>query len=121
MRRLFAGLRKIREYQRGQLPFLKSLIDYDIVIEIGYAEECGNPATFKELLLLDICSRATLRRKLAQLDQQEIVIRSKKSGDRRASVFVVSPTTLRLLTHYSRTLKTIATGHFKQGRLNLTR
>ena len=41
--KLFAALRKIREFERGQLPFLKSIVDFDIVIEIGYAEEEGPP------------------------------------------------------------------------------
>ena len=40
--KLFTGLRKIREFERRQLPFLKSVVDFDIVIEIGYAEEQGN-------------------------------------------------------------------------------
>src|ERR1035441_1669700 len=37
--KLFTGLKKIREFERQQLPFLKSVFDFDIVIEIGYAEE----------------------------------------------------------------------------------
>ena len=39
--KLFTGLKQIREFERRQLPFLKSVIDFDIVIEIGYAEELG--------------------------------------------------------------------------------
>ena len=31
--KLFSGLKKIRELERLQLPFLKSLIDFDIVID----------------------------------------------------------------------------------------
>ena len=42
--KLFAALRQIREFERAQLPFLKSIIDFDIVIEIGYAEEDGTAA-----------------------------------------------------------------------------
>ena len=40
--KLFTGLKQIREFERMQLPFLKSVVDFDIVIEIGYAEEQGN-------------------------------------------------------------------------------
>jgi hypothetical protein len=36
---LFAGLKKIREIEKTHLSFIKSLVDFDIVIEIGYAEE----------------------------------------------------------------------------------
>ena len=35
--KLFAALKKIREFERLQLPFIKSLIDFDIIIEIGHA------------------------------------------------------------------------------------
>ena len=44
-----------------RLPFLKSVIDFDIVIEIGYAEEMEQPLTLKQLFLLDISSRSTVR------------------------------------------------------------
>ncbi len=52
--KLFTGLKKIREYERQQLPFLKSVVDFDIVIEIGYAEEQGQPLTLKQLFLLNV-------------------------------------------------------------------
>jgi hypothetical protein len=111
--KLFAGLRKIREYQRRQLPFLRSLIEYDIVIEIGYAEECGDPITLKQLLLLNICSRTTMRRKLSELIEQQVILRHTNSHDRRVSVLGVSSTHLRQLTRYGQTLKSIARIHFK--------
>jgi DNA-binding MarR family transcriptional regulator len=113
--KLFAGLRKIREYQRGQLTFLKSLVEFDIIVEIGYAEECGDPITLKRLLLLNICSRTTMRRKLAQLIEQQVVHRHKNSRDRRASRLVVSIGTFRLLTRYGQMLRGIARSHFKRG------
>ena len=69
--KLFTGLRKIREFERLQLPFLKSVIDFDIVIEIGYAEEEGHPLTLKQLFLLKVSSRTTVRRKLAKLSSKE--------------------------------------------------
>lgn len=111
--KLFAGLRKIREYQREQLPFLKSVVEFDIVVEIGFAEEAGTPITLKQLSLLGICSRTTLRRKLAQLMQQEIIVRQ-KSQDRRLNLLIISPGTFRLLTRYGQTLKAIAGTHFKR-------
>jgi DNA-binding MarR family transcriptional regulator len=112
--KLFEGLRKIREYQKGRLPFVRSLVEFDIVIEIGYAEECGEPLTLKQLELLNICSRTTMRRKLAQLIEQQIVQRHKNSYDRRANILIVSPGSLRLLTRYGRMLRTIARDHFKR-------
>jgi len=70
--KLFAGLKRIREFERRQLPFLKSVIDFDIIIEIGYAEEQGQPLTLKQLFLLEFGSRTTVRRKLAKLVEQRI-------------------------------------------------
>ena len=42
--KLFAALKKIRAFEKAQLPFLKSIVDFDILIEIGHAEEHGWPA-----------------------------------------------------------------------------
>jgi hypothetical protein len=111
--KLFTGLKKIREFERMQLPFLKSVVDFDIVIDIGYAEEQEKPLSLKHLFLLNISSRTTVRRKLARLIEQGIVIRSKHANDRRASLLMVSPSTVKLLSKYGGTLSSISTSHFK--------
>ena len=111
--KLFTGLKKIREFERRQLPFLKSVFDFDIVIEIGYAEEQGQPLTLKRLFLLNICSRTTLRRKLATLIEQGIVIRRKLANDHRASLLMISPYGVKLLCKYGGTLTSVSVSHFK--------
>ena len=111
--KLFTGLKKIREFERQQLPFLKSVIDFDIVIEVGFSEEQGQPLTLKQLFLLNISSRTTVRRKLASLIEQGIVIRRKHANDHRASLLRISPSTLKLLSKYGGTLTSIAVLHFK--------
>ena len=111
--KLFAGLRKIRGFQRLQLPYLKSISDFDIVIEIGYAEERGHPLSIKQLFLLNICSRTTVRRKLTSLIQQGIVIRLTDQNDKRASLLTISPSSLKLLTRYGGAITAIAASHFK--------
>jgi DNA-binding MarR family transcriptional regulator len=110
--KLFAGLRKIRDFQKLQLAFLRSLLDFDIVIEIGYQQERGQPMTLKQLFLLDICSRTTVRRKLARLVDDGIVIRSKDAQDQRASVLLIAPSTVKLLGKYGSALVTISVAHF---------
>jgi hypothetical protein len=110
--KLFTGLRKIREFERLQLPFLKSVFDFDIVIEIGYAEERGQPLTLKQLFLLNICSRTTARRKLATLIERGIVIRRKHANDHRASLLTISPFGVKLLGKYGGTLTSISVSHF---------
>lgn len=110
--KLFTGLRKLREFERGQLPFLGSVHDFDIVVEIGYEEEHGRPLTLKKLYLLNICSHGTIRRKLAALIKQGIVIRRKHPTDKRASLLVVAPSTIKLLGRYGGMLSSISASHF---------
>ena len=111
--KLFTGLKKIREFERLQLPFLKSVVDFDIVIEIGYAEEQGQPLTLKQLFLMNFSSRTTIRRKLAKLIAQGIVIRRKHGSDHRASLLIVSPSGVKLLSKYGGLLTSISALHFK--------
>jgi DNA-binding MarR family transcriptional regulator len=111
--KLFTGLKKIREFERLQLPFLKSVVDFDIVIEIGYAEEQGQPLTLKQLFLQNISSRTTVRRKLARLIEQGIVIRRKHVNDHRASLLVISHSSVKLLGKYGGTLTSISALHFR--------
>src|SRR5687767_9881389 len=111
--KLFAGLRQIRAFERQQLPFLKSIVDFDIVIEIGYAEERGQPLTLKQLFLLIDSSRTTVRRKLAKLIAQGIVIRRKHADDHRSNLLIVAPSSVKLLGKYCGALTTISAGHFK--------
>ena len=111
--KLFTGLKKIREFERKQLPFLKSIVDFDIVIEIGYAEEQGQPLTLKQLFLLNIRSRTTVRRKLARLVEQGFVMRRKHVDDHRASLLIISPSGVKLLARYGSALTSISKLHFK--------
>ena len=111
--KLFTGLKKIREYERQQLPFLKSVVDFDIVIEIGYAEEQRQPLTVKQLFLLNIRSRTTVRRKLAKLIEQGIIIRRKHANDQRATLLIISSASIKVLSKYGGTLTSIARVHFK--------
>jgi len=111
--KLFTGLKKIREFERRHLPFLRSIVDFDIVIEIGYAEEQTQPLTVKQLFLLNISSRTTVRRKLAALIEQGIVIRRKHANDHRTSLLIVSRSGVKLLRKYGALLASISALHFK--------
>ena len=110
---LFTGLKKIREFERTQLPFLKSLVDLDIVIEIGYAEEQDQPLTLKQLFLLNISSRTTVRRKLTRLIEQGIITRRKHANDHRATVLTISSSSVKLLGKYCSALTSICALNFK--------
>lgn len=110
--KLFTGLKKIREFERRQLPFLRSVVDFDIVIEIGYAEEQGQPLTLKQLFLLNIRARSTVRRKLARLIEQGIIIRRKQANDHRSNLLIISHPTIKLLGKYGGTITSISALHF---------
>ncbi len=111
--KLFTGLKKIREFERRQLPFLRSVVDFDIVIEIGYAEEQGQPLTLKQLFLLNIRARSTVRRKLARLIEQGIVIRREHANDHRSTLLIISPSSVKLLGKYGSTITSVSALHFK--------
>jgi DNA-binding MarR family transcriptional regulator len=106
-------IKKIREFERLQLPFLNSIVDFDIVIEIGHAEEQEQPLTLKQLFLLNSSSRTTVRRKLVRLIEQGIVVRRKHANDNRASLLTISASSIKLLGKYGGTLRSICASHFK--------
>jgi DNA-binding MarR family transcriptional regulator len=106
--KLFATLRKIREFERLELPFLKSIIDFDIIIEIGYAEEQKEPLTPKRLFLLKLGSATTARRRLAKLIGRGIVITRTNTNDRRSAILTLAPSTLRQLGKYGKLLVAIS-------------
>jgi DNA-binding MarR family transcriptional regulator len=107
--KLFAGLKKKREFERKQLPFIGSLIDYDIIIEIGYAQEQNQAFTLKQLFLIEIASDATVRRRLAKLTAQGIVRRTTNANDRRSDCLTLSASSLKTLDKYGDVMSGIAT------------
>jgi hypothetical protein len=107
--KLFAGLKKKREFERNQLPFISSLIDYDIVIEIGYAQEQDRVFTLKQLFLINIASDATVRRRLATLTAQGTVRRTTNANDHRSDCLTLSASSLKILDKYGGVMAGIAT------------
>lgn len=102
--KLFAALRKMREFERLELTFIKSLIDFDIIIEIGYAQEQKKPLTPKQLFLLSLGSVTTVRRRLAKLTEQKVVMRRTNANDHRSDILTISSSSLKLLGRYGRVL-----------------
>jgi hypothetical protein len=105
--KLFAALKKIRELEKTQLLFLRSIVDFDLVIEIGYAEEQNQPLTLKQVVLLDIASRTTVRRRLLQLISQGVIRRRQDANDRRSSFLTISNSHLKVLVKYGGALTVI--------------
>ena len=106
--KLFSALKEIREFQRQQLPFLKSVIDFDILIEIGYAEEQKQPLTLKQLFLANLGSLSSVRRRLKKLEEQGMVRRRANAGDRRSAFLVMTSSSLKMLGKYGKLLTRIS-------------
>ncbi len=104
--KIFAAWRKVRDFERVRLPFLASMIDFDIIIEIGYAEELGKPLTLKQLLLVIPSSRTTVRRRLVKLVEAGVVDQRKSASDQRANVLTISTPSLKLFGKYAGTIST---------------
>jgi hypothetical protein len=98
--KLFAGLKIRRDFERQQLSFIRSFIDFDIIIEIGYAQEQKRQFTPKQLFLLKIAADTTVRRRLAKLTEQTIVNRRTNTKDHRSNFLTLSTATLRLMDRY---------------------
>jgi len=107
--KLFTVLRNIRAHERKHLPALMSLVDFDIVVEIGYAEECGKPLTAGMLDGLKLTSRTSLHRRLNALLEAGVLGKEKLATDRRCTIFVVRPRTLAALHQYAAMLTEIST------------
>ncbi len=105
---LFATLKKIRDFERLEFPFIKSLIDFDIIIEVGYAQEQNKPLTPKQLFLLKIGSITTVRRRLAALVEAGTIRRRTNKRDHRSDVLTIAPTTLKVMDRYAVVLASIA-------------
>jgi hypothetical protein len=97
---LFAALKKIRDFERLQLPFIRSHIEFDIIIEIGLAQEQNRVLTPKQLFLLNIGSVTTVRRRLAKLTEEEVVTRQANTKDHRSDVLTLSGSTHRIFDKY---------------------
>src|SRR6478752_309187 len=97
----FESLREKRAYERRFLPLLKTVVDFDVVCEVGYHQLVGNPLTVKHLLLLCLAPPATVLRRLDRLCELNIVLRVQSHRDGRVHHLLVTPDTLRLFANYS--------------------
>lgn len=76
-------LRKINAFQKKHFSMLQSMVDWSMVIEIGYYQECGRPLTLKQLFLQNIASATTVQRRLKRLISLGIVTKSFRPTDAR--------------------------------------
>lgn len=94
----FRKLKIIRTYI-GRIPKLNSMQDFDIVLELGFAQRSGQPLTLKRLMLLNLASSATLRRHLNRLVTNGTVIKKAAASDHRNIELTISDETIETLEH----------------------
>jgi len=97
---LFAILKKKRDFERAHLPFIASLLDFDLIVEIGYAQEQKKKITPKQLFLLKLGSVSSVRRRLTKLTVEGIVVRQPNSSDQRSEFLTLSAASVRVLERY---------------------
>jgi DNA-binding MarR family transcriptional regulator len=81
--KIFKKLRSLRDLERKLLPFVLTVEDRDIVLEIGYHSEIRRPIGVKQLHTLRIGSESTIRRRLNRLRKKGLVQQQRADHDRR--------------------------------------
>src|SRR5262249_45937121 len=95
----FESIRRRRAFERRCLPFLKTVIDFDITCEVGYNQLLGRPLIVKQLLLLKLGPPVSVLRRLDRLCQARIISRTRSPSDGRVHELRLSTEVLRLYWH----------------------
>jgi hypothetical protein len=90
----FQKLRVASVNRKLLLPFIKVLLDHDILIAIGAADELQEPLGYKQLVLLELAPATTLRRRLNVLLGSRIIRRSTQRDDGRRVSYSLTRKTL---------------------------
>lgn len=106
----FETIREKRAYERRVLPFLKTIVDFDIACEIGYHQLAGCPLTVKQLLLVSLAPPATVMRRLDRLCALGIVERSRSLRDGRVHELHLTGQILKLISDGTRGASAAITG-----------
>jgi DNA-binding MarR family transcriptional regulator len=104
---VFAALRTTRAFRRRHLQFIETAEDQDLVLEIGYHQERGEPLSMKRLQLLGVTSVPTLQRRLRRLRQAGVVVIRRSENDGRAVELLLSPKALRAYAKYVELIRSI--------------
>jgi hypothetical protein len=98
---VFETLKAVRAFEREQLAFVETLVDFDLLVAIGYHQETGKPLTLKRLFSLNLCSVATCQRRLARLRKLGVIQQQQCKNDKRAYQLLLSPALLRTFEGYA--------------------
>jgi DNA-binding MarR family transcriptional regulator len=101
----FYSLWLLSIFQRKHLHMLQTLVDYSLVIEVGFHQKNGNPLTLKQLFLLDLAAPSTVQRRLNRLIRLGMIDKEVNPADRRMVEMKISPSADRLLARYTRLIE----------------
>ena len=79
----YSLLRQIRLFWKKHLPMLQTLVDFDLVVEIGHHQVQGKPLTLKQLFLLGVAPPATVQRRLRRLISLGLATKTFRPDDGR--------------------------------------
>ena len=81
--RAFALLKTIRAYKNSRFPFLRTRVDYDLLLHIGHGQVSGKPMSLTDILTSNIGTVSTIVRRLGCLEKIGVVRKAKATTDKR--------------------------------------
>lgn len=81
--RAFALLKTIRAYKNSRFPFLRTRVDYDLLLYIGHGQVSGKPMNLTDILTSNIGTVSTIVRRLGRLEKLGVVRKVKATADKR--------------------------------------
>jgi len=94
MTRIFQILKRVHRFESTHFPYVETLEDFRILIEIGRYLELGKTLTPNVLLLSGLGAPATIQRRLRRLVQAGAVAVVPSRDDRRTKFLVLSKSAL---------------------------
>lgn len=88
---IFRSLKQLSDYRRRHLPFLQTLVDLELVREVGFHQVNGTPLTLKVLFQQGIGSVATVQRRMNRLKRLGVVRQTRTKHDARSFELTLSP------------------------------
>ncbi len=101
---VFSRLKALRDFERSQLPFLRTLEDRDLMCEIGLAQSRGQPLSVKQVFLLGLGSVPTVQRRLGRLRRLGVIQQRRCDHDRRSVEITIAPKAAKVFAQYAELL-----------------
>lgn len=81
--RAFSLLKIIRDYNHSRFPFLRTRLDFDLLLFIGHRQALGKPMNLTDILTSNLGSVSTVVRHLGRLEKLGVVLKRKAAADKR--------------------------------------